>query len=293
MKILRPQLFLIVLLTCHLSVFADVQYVDLPKDVYYVKIHKAAEKIISIVASANSFLLGNLVTSNDETISLLDFDYRQNSATTVEAYDRDKHFGGWVKNKKSGDCFNTRNKVLKRDNIGTIILKPENKCSIAAGEWLDPYSGKTLTDPLIEIQIDHMVPMSEAYASGGHAWTFKERCLYGNYLGYKNHLIPVYGEENNEKSSSRPDQYLPPQKAYHCEYLKDWLKIKTFWGLTLVDEEVAAIKDLVNESGCDKADFVVTKKEIEEQAAFFAKNAELCKDYEQLKLQQKKPQQKK
>lgn len=249
--------------------------------VYYIKIHQIADKIISIVSSLNVFALDNLIKANHEAMSLLDFEYSETPEISVEAYEREHHFGGWVKNKKSGDCFNTRNKVLVRENIGTLALKDENKCSVASGEWIDPYSGNKMTDAMAEIQIDHMVPLREAYVSGAHKWTFKERCLYGNYLGYRNHLVAVSGDENNEKSAKTPDDYMPSNIPYSCEYLKDWLKIKSFWGLSLVPEEVKSIKRLVDEHHCDVSQMVVTKKEIQEQEVFFKANAELCRVYDQ------------
>lgn len=249
--------------------------------VYYIKIHQIADKIISIVSSLNMFLIDNLIAQKNEAMSLLDFEYRENPEVTVEAYEREHHFGGWVKNKKSGDCFNTRNKVLVRENVGTITLKESNKCSVESGEWVDVYSGDTFTDAQADIQIDHMVPLKEAYISGAHKWTFKERCLYGNYLGYRNHLVAVSGAENNEKSAKTPEDYMPSNTAYQCEYLKDWLKIKSYWGLSLVPEEMKSIRKLVEDNNCDKSQFVVTQKELEEQEKFFKANSELCRVYEQ------------
>lgn len=247
--------------------------------VYYIKIHKITEKVISIFSDLNTFLIDNLIGQNNNAMSLLDFEYRENPEVTVEAYERVQHFGGWVKNKKSGDCFNTRNKVLVRDNIGTIVLKEDNKCSVAQGKWIDPYSGITMTDAQAEIQIDHMVPLREAYISGAYKWTFKERCLYGNYLGYKNHLVAASGEENNLKGAETPELYMPSNKAYQCEYLKDWLKIKSFWGLSLAPEEMRVIKKLVEDNNCDTSVFTVTKKELLDQEKFFKANVELCRIY--------------
>lgn len=250
-------------------------------NVYYIKIQKLADKVISIVSSLQMFNLGNLIAQKNEAMSLLDFEYHENPEVTVEAYERVHHFGGWVKNKKSGDCFNTRNKVLVRENVGTIVLKEENKCSVAKGEWVDVYSGRTMTDAQAEIQIDHMVPLREAYDSGAYKWTFKERCLYGNYLGYRNHLVAASGEENNEKSAKTPEDYMPSNPSYQCEYLKDWLKIKSYWGLSLAPEEMKAIRKLVDDNNCDKTSFVITKDELQEQEAFFKANADLCRIYEQ------------
>jgi len=252
-------------------------------NVYYIKIHKLADKVISIVSSLDMFNLANLIAVKNEAMSLLDFEYHENPEVSVEAYERIHHFGSWVKNKKSGDCFNTRNKVLVRENTGTIVLKESNKCSVATGEWIDVYSGRTMTDAQAEIQIDHMVPLKEAYTSGAFKWTFKERCLYGNYLGYRNHLVAVSGEENNEKSAKTPEDYMPSNPAYQCEYLKDWLKIKSIWGLSLAPEEMKAIRKLVEENNCDKSDFAITKQELEEQESFFKANAELCRVYDNQK----------
>lgn len=258
----------------------EIEYYTLNNKNFFIKVHRVADKVLSIVSSLNAFLTDSVSLPSDTSTSLLNFEYQESTEQTIEAYDRIHHFGGWVKNKKSGDCFNTRNKVLVRENIGTIELKEDNKCSVATGEWIDPYSGNKMTDAMNEIQIDHMVPLREAYISGGYKWTFKERCLYGNYLGYKNHLIAASGEENNEKSAKTPEDYMPSNKAYHCEYLKDWLKIKTFWGLSLVSEEVDAIKRLIDENHCDLNQFVVTDQELKEQAEFFKANEELCRIFE-------------
>lgn len=244
--------------------------------VYYIQIQKISVTLLSIVSNLNDFLSNQLQANDKQIMSLLNFEYRENNEVTVESYERIKHFGKWVKDKKSGDCLNTRNKVLVRDNVGIITLKEDNRCSVAEGLWIDPYSEKQMINAQEEIQIDHVVPMHEAYITGAYKWTFKERCLYGNYLGYKNHLLPVSADENNEKSSSRPDTYMPSNKNYHCQYLKNWLTIKSIWGLALAQDEVKAIKELVEESPCDKADFVITKKELEEQARFFETNKNLC-----------------
>lgn len=251
--------------------------------VYYIKISKLADQVISIVTSLNSFLVGSLVKDNNQEMSLLNFEFHENPEVTVEAYVREKHFGGWVKNKKSGDCYNTRNKVLVRENKGVLKLKDSNKCSVESGKWIDPYSGKEMTDAQAEIQIDHMVPLKEAYISGAHKWTFKERCLYGNYLGYRNHLVAVSGEENNQKSASTPEDYMPADKTYYCQYLKDWLAIKSIWGLSLVPEEVKAIKHELESASCDKSTFTITQKELEVQKKFMQENAELCRALEMKK----------
>lgn len=257
--------------------------------VYFIRFKDISQQVMTLSLKINAFLKQGLAQalvisqSQQQTadeISLVNFEYTELPEETVESYERRKHFGGWVKDKNSGDCFNTRNKVLVRDNIGTLKFKEDNKCSVAEGLWIDPYSGVEMTNAQDEIQIDHMIPMSEAYQSGAHNWSFKQRCLFGNYLGYKNHLLPVYGEENNNKGSQTPEDYMPTLTGYHCQYLKDWLKIKTIWGLHFSPTEVAAIKQRMTEAACKPEEFILTRSELLEQVQFMTENADLCKPYE-------------
>jgi len=241
---------------------------------FHIQIQKVIEHVqnlSSLVERLNPFKFDEM----SEKIQLLNFSFFTEKASQVEAYKRTRHFGGWAKNKKSGNCYNTRAKVLIRDNIGVLKFKDENPCSVVEGQWNDPYGGEIFTDAQA-IQIDHMVPLKEAYVSGGYKWNFKERCLYGNYLGYNHHLIAVDGEENNEKSDQTPIDYMPSRKEYQCEYLKDWLTIKALWGLSFTTEEQAHITQLINLNNCDKSQFYLTTAELKKQQKFFRENLELC-----------------
>ncbi len=194
----------------------------------------------------------------------------------VESYDRVHHFGRWVHDRRDGYCLNTRAKVLVRDAIGAVVFEKENPCSVQSGEWNDPYANKILRDARLEVQIDHMVPLKNAYVSGAYKWNYKQRCLYGNYLGENFHLISVDGTENTRKSSAGPDGYMPPNKEYRCTYLKNWLMIKTLWGLEMTVSEAQAIKDAVVSENCDLATFHISVAEIKIQQKFAAENADLC-----------------
>ncbi len=242
------------------------------RDSYYsIDIKEVSNHLFSIVSSINSFV----TSKKDQVHSLLDFEFKQEPSQKVEPYQRKHHFGGWAKNRKLGDCYNTRAKVLIRDSLKPVIFKKENPCSVIAGSWVDPYAGAEFTDAQ-DIQIDHMVPLKEAYIAGAYKWTFKERCLYGNYLGYKRHLIAVDGEENNQKSDQTPIDYIPPKKDYLCTYAKDWLTVKALWGLTFTKEEKDYLNQIVKENNCDTSQFAITEKELQMQYDFFENNLKLC-----------------
>jgi len=197
------------------------------------------------------------------------------------SYSRKSHFGSWARKLSDKKCYNIRARVLMRDSLKPVVYK-ENNCTVAEGLWKDPYSDQELTQA-DEIQIDHMVPLKEAYVSGAYKWTPRARCLYGNYMGYNFHLLPVYGEENNNKGDQTPEDYMPTNKSYACTYLKNWLYIKAIWGLSMSESEAQSVDHLISENNCDKSTFVISAKDFTEQALFVQQNKDLCKSqYNQL-----------
>jgi hypothetical protein len=71
--------------------------------------------------------------------------------------------------------------------------------------WRDPYTGRTFSNPS-DLDIDHMVPLGHAHASGGHAWDASRRREYANDLRYRWHLLAVYRSANRAKGDRSPDQ---------------------------------------------------------------------------------------
>ncbi len=143
------------------------------------------------------------------------------------------------------DCQNTRAEVLIRDDDDQVVqFKTANRCRVVAGTWHDPYSGLTFNDAS-KIDVDHVVPLKNAHESGAWAWDRSTRRAYANYLGYRNHLLAVSARENRRKGAKGPDQYLPPNQAFRCEYVHSWLEIKKRWQLGVPSAEMAAIKQVL------------------------------------------------
>ncbi len=141
-------------------------------------------------------------------------------------YDRDD-WGGWID--EDGDGLNTRHEVLAEESLIKPVIS-NNK--VIKGEWFDKYTGKYFTNPS-DLDIDHLVPLKNAYISGASNWSKKKKKRYYNYLKYDNHLIAVSKSANRNKSDKSPVDWLPPNKDYQCEYVREWFKIKTDWGLTI------------------------------------------------------------
>lgn len=191
-----------------------------------------------------------------------------------EPYKRDKHFGTWIRDPHDNSCYNTRAKVLIRDSSSKVTFA-RNGCTVASGNWEDPYTGREHTRAS-DVQIDHFVPLKNAYISGAYRWSSQRRCLYANYMGNNFHLLSVNGKENTTKSDRTPEGYMPPQRSYQCQYLVQWLKTKLIWSLGLTPPEKETVLNLVRENHCSISDFKYSEQELMGQRRFISENMDLC-----------------
>lgn len=144
----------------------------------------------------------------------------------INEYNR-KYWGNWIDEDRNG--LNTRHEVLAEESLIKPVIS-NNK--VIKGKWFDKYTGKYFTNPS-DLDIDHLVPLKNAHISGASNWSKKKKNRYYNYLKYDNHLIAVSKSANRNKSDKSPVNWLPPNKEYQCEYIREWFKIKTAWGLTI------------------------------------------------------------
>ncbi len=189
-------------------------------------------------------------------------------------YNRKNQFGTWIQDHFLGSCLNTRGLVLVRDSK-TPVSFTANGCTVKSGNWDDPYSNQNLTSAS-DIQIDHFVPLKNAYMTGAFEWSNLKRCFYANYLGNNFHLLSVSGKENMKKSDSTPSLYLPPNESYVCQYLKQWLEVKLIWSLRLTPKETSAVKLQVDDHHCNPQDFVIPTSFLKQQRDYMTENANLC-----------------
>lgn len=181
-----------------------------------------------------------------------------------EKYQRAKHFGTWIRDPSKKTCLNIRGLVLQRDAQGDLSYSDTKHCRITGAHWVDPYTNKHLYSAN-DIQIDHMVPLKNAYISGAWEWDYAKRCAYTNFMGNEFHLLPVLGYENSRKGDRSPDSYLPPSKEYVCQYIVNWLKIKMIWKLKLGKQEALSIENLVQKYNCNTHTFEISKSSLMDQ----------------------------
>ena len=156
-------------------------------------------------------------------------------------YDRDL-FNIWTD--ADSDGCDTRDEVLYRQNTA----RPRS-CGSDAGRWVSVYDGKKFTDAS-DLDVDHMVPLAEAFGSGAWSWSSATREAYANDL-YKLSLIAVSAASNRSKSDRDPAEWLPPKKSYVCRYVANWTAVKYRWRLTVDGRERKALNKTF--SSCSKA----------------------------------------
>ncbi|MGH7510305.1 MAG: GmrSD restriction endonuclease domain-containing protein [Gemmatimonadales bacterium] len=159
---------------------------------------------------------------------------------TTPPYDRDRHFGGWTDH--DADCQDTRAEVLVRDSDGGTVADARG-CRIRQGRWPDPYSDEVLT-AAADVDIDHFVPLKNAYESGAWRWSYPRRAAYANYLQDSRHLLAVKDRLNQSKGDRGPDRWLPPSQPYLCTYVREWVRLKDKWRLVISAGERRAVDSI-------------------------------------------------
>ncbi len=144
-----------------------------------------------------------------------------------------------------GDCQDARQEVLVAESRIGPDFRTERKCRVTSGEWLAPYTGTVVTDPG-KLDIDHMVPLGNAHASGASNWSANQRERYANYLDDPQHLIAVTASANRSKGARGPEDWKPEDRSYWCQYAVDWITIKDDWGLTVTQREHDALVEMLN-----------------------------------------------
>lgn len=208
-------------------------------------------------------LVDSVQTAANQALALTSWSHHEKSPPTPnKEYNRREDFGSWVRTGENDDCYNTRARVLMRDSTRDVSFDRQNSCVVSKGLWKDPYSGTLLDKPQSQIDIDHIVPLNNAYQSGAWKWKPAVRCAYANFMANRYHLLSTSSRENRRKGDKGPDGYMPPDKSYQCTYLENWLKVKLTWKLAMTGDEGRAIEDLVKENNCSISRFKISKSEV-------------------------------
>ncbi|GGR48130.1 hypothetical protein GCM10010497_59380 [Streptomyces cinereoruber] len=153
-------------------------------------------------------------------------------------YTRDS-FRHWNTGLDAGDGCNTRNEVLLAEAVQEPAVAAG--CKLTGGKWISYYDNVEVSETG-KLDIDHMVPLAEAWDSGANTWNAKRREAYANDQGAAASLVAVTARTNRSKADQDPATWMPPLPDAHCRYIGEWTATKLRWGLAVDQIEVEALK---------------------------------------------------
>lgn len=156
---------------------------------------------------------------------------------SMSGYSRDE-FPHW--DTVSGDCT-VREVVLQRDGSDVAT---DSSCYPVSGRWYSPYEGGTYV-AASDVDIDHVVPLAEAWRSGANEWSDDRRNAFANDLRGPQ-LIAVRDTVNQTKGDQSPDQWKPPRTAYWCTYARMWIDTKSYWELSITSGERSTLSSMLD-----------------------------------------------
>jgi hypothetical protein len=101
--------------------------------------------------------------------------------------------------------------------------------------------GWLLSTRAADFQIDHTVPLADAWRSGASTWTSERRAAFAQNLDIADQLNALRGALNTAKSDKTPDQWKPPLRSSWCRYATVWVDVKVTWQLTVTLKEHDAL----------------------------------------------------
>ena len=145
----------------------------------------------------------------------------------------------------------TRNDILRRDLVEVVLKPGSNGCSVLGGVLNDPYTGTTVEfergpSTSAEVQIDHIVALSDAWQTGAQQLDPFAR---SNFANDPLNLQTTIGWVNQQKGDADAATWLPPNKAYRCPFVTRIVDVKSTYNLWVTQAEHDAISSVLAQ--CD------------------------------------------
>ena len=162
-------------------------------------------------------------------------------------YERSQFGPAWSDVDRNG-C-DTRNDILYRDLTSIVYKDGTKECVVQSGILIDPYSGEKISfvrgvATSSEVQIDHVVALSNAWQTGAFKFSYDKRLAFAND---PMNLLAVKGRLNSQKGDGDAATWLPPRKNIRCAYVSQQIVVKAKYGLWVTKPEKAAMLNLLNQ----------------------------------------------
>jgi hypothetical protein len=142
----------------------------------------------------------------------------------------------------------TRNDILKRDLTEVLYKEKTRNCVVLSGILVDRYSGETINFvrgniTSMEVQIDHVVALSNSWQTGAFNLTLAQRTALAND---PMNLFAVKGRLNSQKGDGDAATWLPPLKKFRCAYVAQQIAVKAKYSLWVTAPEKDAMTRILN-----------------------------------------------
>ncbi|WP_066896026.1 HNH endonuclease family protein [Mycolicibacterium houstonense] len=122
----------------------------------------------------------------------------------------------------------TRNDILNRDLADkTFVAIKRCPTAVATGRLHDPYTNEVVSfvrgnQVGASVQIDHIVPLALAWDLGARDWPDDLRLRFANDPA---NLLAVAGKANQDKGDQEPAHWMPPNRAFWCQYAVQFAEV--------------------------------------------------------------------
>jgi hypothetical protein len=140
----------------------------------------------------------------------------------------------------------TRNDILDRDLVDKTYVSIK-RCpnAVATGTLYDPYTNATIAfvrgnQTGAAVQIEHIVPLAYAWDFGARDWTDEMRVRFANDPA---NLLAVDGQANQDKGDQEPADWMPPNRAFWCQYAVQFVEVLRGYALPIDAPSATALRD--------------------------------------------------
>ena len=195
-----------------------------------------ATQSVSLPAQATTFIAESEVSASATLVSL-----PVKGRAPKTGYSRAQFGQTWADVDRNG-C-DTRNDMLKRDLTEIVYRAKTKNCVVLSGVLQDRYSGETINFTRgnitsMEVQIDHVVALSNAWQTGAFKLSVAQRTAFAND---PLNLFAVKGRLNSQKSDGDAATWLPPLKSFRCTYVAHQIAVKAKYSLWVTAPEKDAM----------------------------------------------------
>jgi hypothetical protein len=210
---------------------------------------EAAANALEVIESAPGAAAGGHYPVGDANKALVQLEsIPVKGRAPKTGYSRDEFGPAWADTDHNG-C-DTRNDILARDLTDQTFRSGTNNCVVTSGFLADKYTGTTINfvrgqDTSTDVQIDHIVSLSDAWQKGAQQLSADQRKELAND---PLNLMAADGPTNSAKGDKDAATWLPPNKAFRCEYVARQTAVKARYSLWVTQAEHDAIAGLLE--GC-------------------------------------------